>query len=265
MTINNFTFFSPSGTEFPVSSNADAKLYTMLTGMELDTFRRKDWSDPVDTALNRQYTNTSLVVGGRYFELEGETVELQSSSDNYVHANIDLTNTSAPVSISVEATDNSNAVDINNGTGVLKQCFDVVTTDSMSVTAQRVPDRVTKVDALEVNTLEVKKTESWENISKSGAFNGSAPQAKFVSNELATLRATNLQNVNQLAANAPVTICSTTKFKPALTQEYMILIRASGFVHARLIINATGTIQIVPGSTIPVNTGFSFTVVYPIK
>lgn len=151
MTINNFTFFSPTGTEFPVSSNADAKLYTMLTGMELNTFRRKDWTEPTDTALNRQYTNTSLVVGGRYFELEGETVELQASSDNFVHANIDLTNTSAPVSISVEAADNSNSVDINNGTGVLKQCFDIVTTDSMGVTSQRVPEQVTKVDKLETS------------------------------------------------------------------------------------------------------------------
>lgn len=146
MTINNFTFFSPTGTEFPVSSNADAKLYTMLTGMELNTFRRKDWSEPVDTALNRQYTNTSLIVGGRYFELEGETVELQASSDNFVHANIDLTNTSAPVSISVEASDNSNATDINNSTGVLKQCFDIVTTDSMGVTTERTPKQTTKLD-----------------------------------------------------------------------------------------------------------------------
>lgn len=164
MTINNFTFFSPTGTEFPVSSNADAKLYTMLTGMELNTFRRKDWETPVDTALNRQYTNTSLVVGGRYFELERETVELQPSSDNFVHANIDLTNTSAPVSISVEASDNSNATDINNGTGVLKQCFDIVTTDSMGVTAQRVPDQVTSLDKLTVNNITVTNDIPWTKL-----------------------------------------------------------------------------------------------------
>lgn len=69
MTIQNYTFFSPNGTEFPVSANADGKLYQILTGMELDGFRRRDWEQPIDTALNRQYVNTSLVVGGRYFEL----------------------------------------------------------------------------------------------------------------------------------------------------------------------------------------------------
>lgn len=265
MTIRNFTFFSPTGTEFPVSSNADAKLYLMLSGMGLDTFKRKDWETPVDTALNRQYSNTSLVVGGRYFELEDETVALQSSTDNYIHANIDLTTPNTPVSISVETTDNSNAIDINNNTGVLKQCFDIVTTNGMGVTSQRVPKQKTSLGAVEVETLTVKQTNSWEEISKSGAFNGSAPQAKFVSDELATIRALNLTNQNQLPAGAPVTIASTTKFKPNLTQEFVILIRASGFIHARLLVNATGTIQIVPGSTIPANTGFSFTVVYPTK
>ena len=58
MTIKNFTFFSPNGTEFPVGSNNDAKLYMMLTGMDYGTIRRKDWSNPVHTALNIQYVNT---------------------------------------------------------------------------------------------------------------------------------------------------------------------------------------------------------------
>lgn len=148
MTIRNFTFFSPTGTEFPVSSNADAKLYLMLSGMELDAYKRKDWEQPVDTALNRQYSNTSLVVGGRYFELEGETVALQPSTDNYIHANIDLTKPTAPVSLSVELANNSNAIDINNASGVLKHCFDIVTTDTMGVIASKTPPQVTKTDEL---------------------------------------------------------------------------------------------------------------------
>lgn len=155
MTIRNFTFFSPTGTEFPVSSNADAKLYMMLSGMKINTYKRTDWETPVDTALNRQYSNTSLVVGGRYFELEGETVELQPSVDNYIHANIDLTNTATPVSVSVELADNSNSVDINNGSGVLKQCFDIVTTDSMGVIAQRIPSQVTTLDKANLPSGEV--------------------------------------------------------------------------------------------------------------
>lgn len=153
MTIRNFTFFSPTGTEFPVSSNADAKLYLMLSSMKLDAYKRIDWEQPVDTALNRQYSNTSLVVGGRYFELEAETVALQPSVDNYIHANIDLSNPTAPVSLSVELADNSNSIDINNASGVLKRCFDIVTTDGMSVVGAKVPKMVTTFDAVAPYTM----------------------------------------------------------------------------------------------------------------
>jgi hypothetical protein len=153
MTIRNFTFFSPTGTEFPVSSNADAKLYLMLSGMELDTYKRKDWDKPVDTALNRQYSNTSLILGGRYFELEGETVALQPSADNYIHANIDLTNPTAPVSLSAELANNSNAIDINNASGVLKHCFDIVKTDTMGVIATKTPIETTVLKDLKANSV----------------------------------------------------------------------------------------------------------------
>lgn len=139
MTIQNYTFFSPNGTEFPVSANADAKLYLMLSSMGMVDFRRVDWAEPINTALNRQYTNTSLVVGGRYFELKNETVNLEASATNYVHANISLTDTANPVSLSVEAADNSNGVDINNDSGVLKKCIEIVSTDSMTVTGATTP------------------------------------------------------------------------------------------------------------------------------
>lgn len=135
MTIKNFTFFSPNGTEFPVGSNNDGKLYMMLTGMDYKTIRRKDWASPLNTALNIQYTNTSIVAGGRYFELLNETVALTANTINYIHANIDLTKTTNPVSLSAESTNNSNNVDINNGSGVLKVCFDVVTTSASGVTS----------------------------------------------------------------------------------------------------------------------------------
>ena len=83
MTIKNFTFFSPNGTEFPVGSNNDGKLYMMLTGMDYGTIRRKDWTSPLNTALNIQYVNTSIIAGGRYFELLNETVALKGDSVNY--------------------------------------------------------------------------------------------------------------------------------------------------------------------------------------
>ena len=135
MTIKNFTFFSQNGTEFPVGSNNDGKLYMMLTGMDYGTIRRKDWSKTLNTALNIQYVNTSIIAGGRYFELLNETVALKANSVNYIHANIDLTQTANPVSISAETSNNSNRVDINNGSGVLKVCFDIVTTSGTGVTS----------------------------------------------------------------------------------------------------------------------------------
>ena len=113
MTINNFTFFSPNSTEFPVGSNNDAKLYMMLTGMDYKTIRRKDWVQPLNTSLNVMYPNTSIIAGGRYFELLSETVALKANSVNYIHANIDLTQTTSPVSLSAEPVDNSNNVDMS--------------------------------------------------------------------------------------------------------------------------------------------------------
>lgn len=156
MTIKNFTFFSPNGTEFPVGSNNDGKLYMMLTGMDYKTIRRKDWSSPVNTALNVQYTNTSIIAGGRYFELVNETIALRANSVNYIHANIDLTKIANPVSLSAESTDNSNNVDLNNSSGVLKVVIDIVTTNGIGVVSSKTPDNMTYLDKVITNSLEMK-------------------------------------------------------------------------------------------------------------
>ena len=148
MTIKNFTFFSQNGTEFPVGSNNDGKLYMMLTGMDYGTIRRKDWSKTLNTALNIQYVNTSIVAGGRYFELLNETVALKANSVNYIHANIDLTQIANPVSISAETSNNSNRVDINNGSGVLKVCFDIVTTSGTGVTNTKPVGQASILDSI---------------------------------------------------------------------------------------------------------------------
>ena len=155
MTIKNFTFFSPNGTEFPVGSNNDGKLYMMLTGMDYGTIRRKDWSNPINTALNIQYTNTSLIAGGRYFELLNETVALTANTVNYIHANIDLTKTTSPVSLSAETVDNSNRVDINNGSGVLKICFDIVTTSATGITSTKPTVQTSNLDKINSNSISV--------------------------------------------------------------------------------------------------------------
>ena len=156
MTIKNFTFFSPNGTEFPVGSNNDGKLYMMLTGMDYGTIRRKDWSSPLNTALNVQYTNTSIIAGGRYFELSNETVALKPNSVNYIHANIDLTQTTHPVSLSAEDSNNSNNVDLNNNSGVLKVVIDIRTTNGIGVISDKTPDNVTYLDKVITNSLEMK-------------------------------------------------------------------------------------------------------------
>lgn len=155
MTIKNFTFFSPNGTEFPVGSNNDGKLYMMLTGLEYNSIRRKDWSSTLRTALNIQYVNTSIVAGGRYFELINETVALQANATNYIHANIDLTQTTKPVSLSAESTDNGNAIDLNNSSGVFKVVIDIVTTDGQGVIVTKTPKRVTVLDEVKANSVKV--------------------------------------------------------------------------------------------------------------
>ena len=155
MTIKNFTFFSPNSTEFPVGSNNDAKLYMMLTGMDYGTIRRKDWLNPINTALNIQYVNTSIIAGGRYFELLNEIVALKGNSVNYIHANIDLTQTANPVSLSAETSNNSNRVDINNGSGVLKVCFDIVTTSGTGVTSTKPIVQTSALDSISANDMTV--------------------------------------------------------------------------------------------------------------
>ena len=170
MTIKNFTFFSPNGTEFPVGSNNDGKLYMMLTGMGYRTIRRKDWKSPLNTALNVQYVNTSIVAGGRYFELLNETVALKGNAVNYIHANIDLTQTANPVSLSAETSNNSNGVDINNGSGVLKVCFDVVTTSGTGVTSIKPILQTSTLDSISANDISLKGSISANDISLKGSI-----------------------------------------------------------------------------------------------
>ena len=164
MTINNFTFFSPNGTEFPVGSNNDAKLYMMLSGMDYTTFRRTDWSVPINTALNIQYVNTSFIVAGRYFELINHTVALNANSLNYIHINIDLTKTTAPVSVSCEVVDNSNTIDLNNASGVYKRVIDIVTTDGLGVTNRVTPAQKMNTGYLTSNNLKTGNLEYTGNL-----------------------------------------------------------------------------------------------------
>ena len=200
MTIKNFTFFSPNGTEFPVGSNNDGKLYMMLTGMDYTTFRRKDWSRPLNTALNLQYTNTSFVVAGRYFELINETVALKADSLNYIHINIDLTKTTEPVSVSCETADNSNTIDLNNASGVYKRVVDIITTSAIGVIKAEKPKQVTSLDEVTLSgnaridgkavlsILEVKDSTLLKNTTISGnlTVSGATTSRNFTATESVT-------------------------------------------------------------------------------
>ena len=133
MTIKNYTFLSPTGTEFPVSATADRRLYLMLGGMNYSDYKMKHWGDPLNTALNRVYSDTSFVLGGAYFEIQNHAITLNANTTNFVHVNIDLSNVSEPVAISVETSENSNTVDINTSSGVLKKCIEIITTSGNEI------------------------------------------------------------------------------------------------------------------------------------
>ena len=153
MAIKNYTFLSPSGTEFPVSATADRRLYLMLSGMDYSTFKIAHWVSPTNTGLNRIYTDTSLIVAGAYFELKAHTVTLNANTTNFVHANIDLSNVTNPVFITIENKDNSNAIDINTKAGIVKRCIEIVITNGTNViTTTKKAQKVT-FDVLEANTI----------------------------------------------------------------------------------------------------------------
>ena len=223
MTIKNFTFFSPNGTEFPVGSNNDGKLYMMLTGMDYGTIRRKDWERPSNIALNVQYTNTSIIAGGRYFELLNETVALKANSVNYIHANIDLTQTTSPVNLSAETINNSNRTDINNDYGVLKVLIDIITTSAIGVIKAEKPKQVTSLDEVTLSgnaridgkavlsILEVKDSTLLKNTTISGnlTVSGATTSRNFTATESVT--ANNVTANNVTAKNNTTTSTLTVK------------------------------------------------------
>lgn len=165
MAIRNYTFFSVHGNDYPVTANADGKLYMMLTGLEYGGLRLKHWTPAVNTALNRVYISTSFVVGGRYFELKDHSVALKPASVNFIHAVIDVSNSFVdPVTISVESSDTSNTNDINNGSGILKVCFEQVITSGSAVTSVSPVTQVSNFEKVMMADQEVATTNGSINI-----------------------------------------------------------------------------------------------------
>ena len=133
MTIKNYTFFSPTGTEFPVSATADRRLYLMLGGMNYADYKMKHWLTPINSGFNRIYQDTSFVFAGAYFELKEQAVVVSANTNSYIHVNIDLSNLASPVFVTVETQDNSNNIDINSNSGILKKCIENVRTNASSI------------------------------------------------------------------------------------------------------------------------------------
>lgn len=153
MTIKNYTFFSQTGTEFPISATADRRLYLMFGGMDYSTFKMTHWKTPTNTALNRVYNDTSLVVGGAYFELNNQSITLRANATNFIHANIDLSNVNSPVSISTETRDNSNNIDMNISSSVLKKCIEVITTSGIEIKTVVEKEQETKLKKVTADYL----------------------------------------------------------------------------------------------------------------
>ena len=135
MTIKNYTFFSPTGTEFPVSATADRRLYLMLGGMNYGDYKMKHWVTPVNSGFNRIYKDSSFIIGGAYFELKEQAIVVSANATNYIHINIDLSNLTSPVFVTAENMDNSNNIDINSTSGILKKCIEIVRTNSSTITS----------------------------------------------------------------------------------------------------------------------------------
>ena len=67
------------------------------------------------------------------FELKEQAVVVSSNTNSYIHINIDLSNLASPVFVTVETQDNSNSVDINSNSGILKKCIENVRTNASSI------------------------------------------------------------------------------------------------------------------------------------
>lgn len=140
MTIRNYTFFSPTGTEFPVSANADAKLYSMLASVSYaGSAIVKVWENSSTIGLNGVIKNASFIIAGRYFEVIDEVFPLVANARNYIMATVDPSDATNPVKLTVEQSDTSTSVDINNKDGVIKKYIYIFETNSTGVTASLIP------------------------------------------------------------------------------------------------------------------------------
>ena len=212
MTIRKYTFFSPNGNDFPVTADADAKLYMALGNLDYTTFSRVDWSTPTQTGLTKTFVKTSFVVAGRFFQAENELVQLLPAATNFIHVVIDLSTPLNPVKFTSETTDNSNTIDINNSSGIYKRCIEKVITNSgfiistEKIAQNRIFDIATIKKAV-INTANVVNS----NVSGATDLNTLNTSGKAVLSILEVKNSTLLKNTT-ISGNLTVSGVTTSKY-----------------------------------------------------
>ena len=212
MTIRKYTFFSPNGNDFPVTADADAKLYMALGNLDYTTFSRVDWSTPKQVGLTKTFVKTSFVVAGRFFQAENELVQLLPAATNFIHAVIDLSKPLNPVKFTSETTDNSNTIDINNSSGVYKRCIEKVTTNSGSIisTEKIAQNRIFDIATIKkavINTANVVNS----NVSGATNLNTLNTSGKAVLSILEVKNSTLLKDTT-ISGNLTVSGVTTSKY-----------------------------------------------------
>lgn len=250
MTIKNYTFLSPSGTEFPVSATADRRLYLMLGGMDYTAFKMNHWVSPTNTGLNRIYTDTSLILGGAYFELKAHTVTLNANTTNFVHANIDLSNITSPVFLTIENIDNSNNIDINTKSGVIKRCIETVITNGTSVVTTTQKAQKVTFDAVELNAI----TQPIESTIIDLGWGMSVTLTKKNGMIFANGTTTPSSNVG-ISGGYNLGVKVPLGFRPRVNNESIIKAQGNNGHWGSYVVASDGNIKLITGA---MNTGYIF-------
>lgn len=212
MSITKYTFFSPNGNDYPVTADADAKLYMSLSGIDYTTFNRVDWSNPTQAGLTKTFVKTSFLVAGRFFQAENQLIQLLPSASNFIHATIDLSTPLDPVKLTVESSDNSNTIDINNKSGVYKRCIEKVETNGGSIISTEKMTQNRIFDLATINKA-IFKTIQTVDLKATGATNLNTlnTSGKAVLSILEVQNSTLLKNTT-ISGNLTVSGVTTSKF-----------------------------------------------------
>lgn len=260
MTITKYTFLSLNGNDFPVTSNSDGQLYQMLTGMKDGDYRIKDSTPPLNTALNRVYTNTSMVVGGRYFELKDHSITLKPAKTNFIHAVINIANIDDPVTITVEDANNSNTADVNNTSNILKVCFEIIATSGSDITNVTRTAQNTRLDELTVSgsaQIDGKITRKYS--ARTFDFGYGVKATAEREGEIVTLSIYGANTAGILPSTTTMSETIPLGWRPR--SQYTFQVACSGTSYAVYTLGSDGKIT-YNGNQVPISNGFRATLRY---